>query len=223
MESRDNRNVREQSEEEVGYEHEEEDLYELDENDGEEQGEDDYESDEHVNEEDFTSGSDDDDDDEDPKTGKESPNHGTTRQYENKTTKVLIQKGTLSLTVGEAKLYGLLNENGELKRKETPKINSKKVRIPSFFLFLICFMAQLHETNNKLSAVKDFTELVTENDQKIARECSFQPKKSQQALRAMKNPKCGYDFITKLKENGNFIERCYRLLSLTRRCSPVPH
>jgi hypothetical protein len=131
MERRKTGNMIEQVQEEDGYDDEEEGLYDLDEE------EDNYEDENEENEEDLTSGSEDDDEEEEDQ--ERSPPNGTTRHYENKTNKVLIKKGALSLTVGEARLYGLLDEKGEIKRRETPKSDPKKVRIDiSSLNLLIC-------------------------------------------------------------------------------------
>lgn len=127
---------------------EEDELYDLDERSEEgEEEENDYEQDhlENENEEDGDSDSDDDDDDDADETMKGSP-HDITR-YQKKTTSVLIQKGSLSLTVGEARLYGLVNEKGEIKQKETKKINSKLV---TDFLLISCLCSLPNPLPNPL-------------------------------------------------------------------------
>jgi hypothetical protein len=56
---------------------------------------------------------------------------------------------------------------------------------------------------------KDPSELRSpEAEDEDARECCFQPVRSKQASRAMRNPACGYDFVTRLGEKGGFMERC---------------
>ena len=35
----------------------------------------------------------------------------------------------------------------------------------------------------------------------------LQPKRSKEASRAMRNPSCGYDFVSRLEERGDFMER----------------
>mmetsp|Transcript_45085 Transcript_45085/g.141207 ORF Transcript_45085/g.141207 Transcript_45085/m.141207 type:complete len:176 (+) Transcript_45085:1349-1876(+) len=41
----------------------------------------------------------------------------------------------------------------------------------------------------------------------VERECTFQPRKDPRAIRAMKNPKCGYDFMDRLKNREELIVR----------------
>lgn len=38
-------------------------------------------------------------------------------------------------------------------------------------------------------------------------ECSFAPKKSKAAVAAMMNPKCAYEFISRIDDKGDFLER----------------
>jgi hypothetical protein len=132
-----------------------------------------------------------------------SPNAAQSKHhYENNSTKPLIKKGNLTLSVGEAKLYGLLNENGELKsiisKEQNGKIDSKKLK----------------EHCNKLSTTKDLSPLLEIEKQKNKKICTFQPKRSNEAMQAMKNPRCGYDFISRLGDQGDFIERSVISVSL---------
>lgn len=85
-----------------------------------------HDNEEDQNDDNLVTDSDSESDNENNHTGHET---NTTRRYENNVTKTILQKGKLSLTVGEAKLYGIINENGELKQRESPnkKLNLKKV------------------------------------------------------------------------------------------------
>ena len=46
-----------------------------------------------------------------------------------------------------------------------------------------------------------------EAEDEDAKECRFKPQRSKEANRAMKNPSCGYDFVTRLDERGGFMDR----------------
>jgi len=41
----------------------------------------------------------------------------------------------------------------------------------------------------------------------VERECTFQPRKDQRAIRAMQNPRCGYDFMDRLKNRDELVVR----------------
>ena len=58
-----------------------------------------------------------------------------------------------------------------------------------------------------LTAAKDHSRLQPEAVDEDAQECSFRPQRSKQAQRAMRNPSCGYDFVSRLGEKGGFMPR----------------
>ena len=97
----------------------------------------------------------------------------------------------LSLTLSELKLYGLV------KKKEGKFVMPK------------CADAYSHDLTN-LKFVKKLTNPASKVQRKIITDddihCTFKPKKDAKALRAMKNHRCGYDFLSN-EDNSNFLQR----------------
>mmetsp|Transcript_9466 Transcript_9466/g.14257 ORF Transcript_9466/g.14257 Transcript_9466/m.14257 type:complete len:400 (-) Transcript_9466:28-1227(-) len=116
-----------------------------------------------------------------------------TNKYDNQLSKTAIKMGGMSLSYGEAKLYGLIDEEGNIKSKVFHK---KTKRDPK----------QVEQHIAQLATTKPVTTTVTPED---TEDCTFKPQKSKQAERAMKNPRCGYDFVSRLGEAGNFMDRTF--------------
>jgi hypothetical protein len=88
-------------------------------------------------------------------------------------------------------LFGLLDDSGELKTAlfENNSSRSKKKEL-----------MRAHE----LSKPREIdVELITQDDESF----HFKPEKSKDALRAMRNPRLGYDFLDRLNSRGDFVAR----------------
>ena len=117
---------------------------------------------------------------------------GRAHVYENKFTKPVLKVGNTTVSVGEARLFGLLDKDGKVKLDGKKGIRTKaeeKVAIDS------------------LVKKKDASQVKPEAEDEDAKECRFQPQRSKQATRAMRNPSCGYDFVSRLEEKGGFMDR----------------
>jgi hypothetical protein len=118
------------------------------------------------------------------------------RLYQHELSKPKFSAGRKQISISEAKLYGLLDDKGEMiDLKSTQKVLSptEKLKLKSYY--------------NEMSSAKP------ENPEEALdpKEFSFQPMRSQQALQAMKNKKCGYDFMDRVNNRGNFIDRVNQL------------
>lgn len=117
----------------------------------------------------------------------------TTNAYKTSFSATALKKGNTELSYAEAKLYGLLDEHGKIKKKTS---KSKAQKNPN----------EIKKHINRLSETKREQKLDPGEDPEVA-ECSFAPRKSKEAERAMKNSRCGYDFVSRLQEKGDFMER----------------
>jgi hypothetical protein len=118
------------------------------------------------------------------------------RLYQHELSKPKFSAGRKQISISEAKLYGLLDDKGEMiDLKSTQKVLSptEKLKLKSYY-------------NEMSSAKPEISEEALD-----PKEFSFQPMRSQQALQAMKNKKCGYDFMDRVNNRGNFIDRVNQL------------
>ena len=115
------------------------------------------------------------------------------RRYQNPYCKPVFQSGTLTIGMSQAKLYGLLDENGKLKLPEPVELQVDELTAK---LARLGAMSEPRELD--LSHIVD----------PEAHEETFKPSKSKQAESAMRNPRCGYDFIDRLNnQEGGFLAR----------------
>jgi len=118
------------------------------------------------------------------------------RPYQNPLTKPVFAAGGTTIGLSQAKLFGLLDENGNIKLKAAPPDVLSKDLSKGFAV--LDEMSQPREL--------DLSHVVTED----AVESTFKPERSKQAQNAMRNPRCGYDFIERLEnETGGFLERAF--------------
>ena len=110
-------------------------------------------------------------------------------RYQNPLCKPVFNAGGLELGFSQAKLFGLLDENGNLKIK-----NPNSGPVPS--------RSEMRNRINNMSKPRETNTEVTEDPEE-----SWKPSKSKEAQNAMKNTRCGYDFIDRLNERGDFLER----------------
>jgi hypothetical protein len=120
---------------------------------------------------------------------------GRAHVYENKFTKPVLKVGNTTVSVGEARLFGLLDKDGKVK------LDGKKG--------MQCVRTKAEEkvAIDSLVKKKDASQVKPEAEDEDAKECRFQPQRSKQATRAMRNPSCGYDFVSRLEEKGGFMDR----------------
>lgn len=113
--------------------------------------------------------------------------------YEDELTKVIVAIGSTKLTYGEARLYGLIDAEGSLRLdKPMKKGNNRKTASPQ----------RLHA----LASVPVKAPIVVTEEEA---ELTFKPSKPKAAQRAMLNPRCGYDFVSRLNEKHDFLERAF--------------
>ena len=106
--------------------------------------------------------------------------------------KPVFQSGNLKITAAQARLYGLLDENGKFKELAPEEIQIDAVA----------------ENLRKLSAMSAPREIDLSHVEDLeAKEETFRPARSDEARKAMLNPRCGYDFIDRLEQQGDFLQR----------------
>lgn len=117
------------------------------------------------------------------------------RPYQHPHCKPVFQSGNLTIGMSQARLYGLLDENGKLKIPEPEDLHVDDLQAS---LSRIGAMSEPRELD--LSHIVD----------PEAKEETFKPAKSKQAENAMRNPRCGYDFIDRLNnQEGGFLDRAF--------------
>ena len=115
--------------------------------------------------------------------------------YRNARNRVVHEVGGTEVTFGQAKLFGLLDAEGNLDKSKlrtgsNPKAHtSQRKHINGL----------LQSTRNSAGYKEDGSHLLTE-------EHTFVPKKSEVAMRAMRNPRCGYDFVNRPQDRGDALE-----------------
>jgi hypothetical protein len=110
--------------------------------------------------------------------------------YDNEVTREIYRVGNTSVGMSQAKLYGLCDTHGNLKLPR--KSNEKEPAI--------------YERINSLSKPKkqssdNYLTNTIKNEDKEYRTLK------KKALRAMRDPSCGYDFVDRLKDRGDLIDR----------------
>lgn len=111
------------------------------------------------------------------------------RLYQNELTKPIFKVGNTEIGLSQAKLFGLLDDNGELKLKNVlPKVNKKKSAIHM----------------RSLSKPRSIPVIIDEEE---AAECTFKPTKDPKAVAAMNQKNLGYDFADRLGGGVSFLDR----------------
>ena len=110
--------------------------------------------------------------------------------YRKGKTRTLLEIGSIGVTYGQAKLFGLLDREGnvDLSRIQNPNISSQK----DFQRKHVDLLSQPTKVETKSPPIDE--------------EATFKPQKTAIALKAMRNPRCGYDFIQRLNERGDPLE-----------------
>ena len=110
--------------------------------------------------------------------------------YRKGKTRTLLEVGSVGVTYGQAKLFGLLDRDGnvDLSRLQNPHNSSQK----GFQRKHVDLLSQPTKIETKSPPLDE--------------EAIFKPQKTAVALKAMRNPRCGYDFIQRLNERGDPLE-----------------
>jgi len=118
------------------------------------------------------------------------------RLYQNPLCRPIAKVGNMEIGLSQAKLFGLLDENGELRLK-LPGSSDAPPRPKAEALKALA----------ALSAPRDLA--LEDYEDEEAAELTFKPVKNKASEAAMRNPRCGYDFVDRLKERGDFLERAF--------------
>ena len=123
--------------------------------------------------------------------GNENENEdGKPFRYQNPLCKPVFKAGGLELGFSQAKLFGLLDENGNIVLKKPNNNGPVQSR------------SEMRNRINNMSKPREINTEVIEDPEE-----SWKPSKSKEAQNAMKNARCGYDFIDRLNERGDFLDR----------------
>lgn len=123
------------------------------------------------------------------------------RAYQHPATQARFTVGGKQLSLVEAKLYGLVDADGSFKHPMQQLSSSG---------------GSVHgsdNTNNSKGQRQKILQMAQPradyaNDVDLQEERpSFQPQRSEAAMKAMKNPRLGYDFMDRLGQGGNFLDR----------------
>jgi hypothetical protein len=112
-------------------------------------------------------------------------------RYQHPLAKPVLEAGSIQMGIGKARLYGLVDPKGNVK-------------LPASVLAETASAEEIAKNKVKsLSKVNDLhsrkdidIEGITAYDEKP----TFHPSRSKEAERAMKNPRLGYDFLTRLRD-----------------------
>lgn len=132
--------------------------------------------------------------------------------YENPLCKPVIKVGNTTIGLSQAKLFGLVDNNGNPIKNQKSNKNDKKD------------ISQLRSKLENLSKPRDLEQITKEIGQNMEeeRELTFKPGRSQEALRAMRNKRCGYDFIDRLGNRGDFLDRVDNQISNKKGGNKIP-
>lgn len=110
-------------------------------------------------------------------------------RYVNPLCKPVFKAGGLEIGLSQAKLFGLLDENGNiiLKKPSSGPVQSR---------------SEIRSRINNMSKPRETATEVIEDQEE-----TWKPSKSKEAQNAMKNARCGYDFVDRLNERGDFLDR----------------
>ena len=133
---------------------------------------------------------DDDDDDEDELLiMEEKADSNKPHRYVNPLCKPVFKAGGIEIGLSQAKLFGLLDENGNIiLKKPGGQVQQSKTEVRNRI--------------NNMSKPRETTIEVNEDEEE-----TWKPSKSKEAQHAMKNARCGYDFIDRLNDRGDFLDR----------------
>jgi len=119
------------------------------------------------------------------------------RPYITPLTRPVIAAGKTQLSFAQARLFGLLDENGEVRSVDTIQSDSNAAAAAKH-------QATMESVKN-LSGPRELDLSHIEIPENA--ELKFKPSRSAAAERAMRNSRLGYDFIDQLESAGDFMER----------------
>jgi hypothetical protein len=119
-------------------------------------------------------------------------------QYHSERDTAVIKAGGTNLTLAQAKLYGLY-KNGKV---EVPRKEKKGLSAEETNRFLSSATSQ-----NKSKIAERHRRKIQDELEREKKDACFRPQKSAEAERAMKNSRCGYDFVSRIKDRGEFLDR----------------
>ena len=119
------------------------------------------------------------------------------RPYITPLTRPVMAAGNTQLSFAQARLFGLLDENGEVRSVD-------KIQAESNAAAAAKHQATMESVKN-LSGPRelDLSHIEIPEDAEL----KFKPSRSAAAERAMRNPRLGYDFLDQLEGAGDFMER----------------
>ena len=115
-----------------------------------------------------------------------------TQRYLSDTAKPVFSAGGTSISIAQAKLFGLVDKEGNIatSKLKCDTINDVREKVESKLKSRVFEMS--NASKPKIEA------------EEVGNNRSFT--RTREALSAMKNPECGYDFVERLQEKGNFLE-----------------
>lgn len=119
------------------------------------------------------------------------------RPYITPLTRPVMAAGNTQLSFAQARLFGLVDENGEVRSVDTIQAESAAAAAAKH-------QATMESVKN-LSGPRelDLSHIEVPEDAEL----KFKPSRSAAADKAMRNPRLGYDFIDRLEGAGDFMER----------------
>ena len=119
------------------------------------------------------------------------------RPYITPLSRPVLAAGSTQLTYAQARLYGLVDENGEVKPIDALRGEGAAAAAARH--------QQTLDSMKNLSEPKelDLSHVEVEEDKHL----TFKPTRSDAAKKAMMNSRCGYDFVSRLEDRGDFLDR----------------
>lgn len=125
--------------------------------------------------------------------------------YQHELAKPRFSVGKQKVTIAEAALFGLVDKAGNLRlssRSASPTRGAKEMRERAERLSVPRTVAPAKGSNQGNGGGLEY-----DGDDDEQRNMTFQPRRSPEAIAAMKNKRCGYDFMDRLNNRGNFLDR----------------
>lgn len=128
-----------------------------------------------------------------------SSNKSMSHPYQHRVNKPIHKVGTTKITLSQAKLFGLLDNEGNVVIKKNTGDDSAKSSLS---------LEQRKKYYNSMAKPNTIADTLNPNDYLDPRDIpTFKPGRSKEAAKAMKDPKCGYDFMDRLDSRGDFLDR----------------
>ena len=129
------------------------------------------------------------------KTTSAIKNDHINRPYEKPMNKVIYKVGNTSIALSQAKLYGIKLDSNDNIKSLSPQKNNQK----------------LNTSNDNINNINTLSiprgQFIREYDSDEERDLLQLRTRKAAAYRAMKNPRNGYDFVDRLNDRGDLVER----------------